>query len=110
MINTMDIEKLLRFLVAKGGSDLHLKVGRPPLLRIKGDLIASDWPVISKEEMQGLLLSVLTEMQREKLGADKELDFSYLVEGLARFRGNIFHQSENGRLNSVKNERAWTAC
>jgi len=91
----MEIEKLLRFLVDKGGSDLHLKVNRPPLLRLKGDLIASDLPVISKEDMNHLLSSVLTEMQREKLAADKELDFSYLVEGLARFRGNIFYQMNN---------------
>jgi twitching motility protein PilT len=88
----MNIDKYLRALVEKGGSDLHLKVGRPPLMRIKGELLPSEYPAIRKDEIKDLLLPMLTEMQVKKLEENRELDFSYLVEGLARFRGNIFHQ------------------
>lgn len=88
----MKIDEYLRYLVEKNGSDLHLKAGRPPLLRIKGELVPSEYPVIGNDEIKELLLPLLTELQVKKLEDDRELDFSYLVEGLARFRGNIFHQ------------------
>ncbi|MFZ6016800.1 MAG: type IV pilus twitching motility protein PilT [Nitrospirota bacterium] len=88
----MKIDEYLRALVERGGSDLHLKVGRPPLMRIKGELIPTEYPAIGKEDMKELLLSMLTDIQIKKLEDERELDFSYLVEGLARFRGNIFHQ------------------
>jgi len=95
----MKIEELLRALIEKGGSDLHLKVNRPPMMRIKGELFPSDFPVISRDEIRAMLHSVLTELQIKKLENDQELDFSYFVEGLARFRGNIFHQM--GHLGAV---------
>jgi twitching motility protein PilT len=95
----MKIEELLRVLIEKGGSDLHLKVNRPPMMRIKGELFTSDFPVISKDEIKAMLNSILTELQIKKLENDRELDFSYFVEGLARFRGNIFHQM--GHLGAV---------
>jgi twitching motility protein PilT len=88
----MKIDDFFTALVQRGGSDLHLKVGRPPLMRIKGELLPTEYPVIGKEEMKKLLLPMLTEMQIKKLENEREIDFSYLVEGLARFRGNIFHQ------------------
>lgn len=88
----MKIDEYLRYLVEKNGSDLHLKAGRPPLLRIKGELVPSEYPVIGNDEIKELLLPLLTDLQVKKLEDDRELDFSYLVEGLARFRGNIFHQ------------------
>lgn len=88
----MKIDEYLRYLVEKNGSDLHLKAGRPPLLRIKGELVPSEYPVIGKDEIKELLLPMFTDLQVKKLEDDRELDFSYLVEGLARFRGNIFHQ------------------
>lgn len=88
----MKLDDYLRALVERGGSDLHLKVGRPPLMRIKGELIPTELPVISKENMKELLFTILSDIQKKKLEDERELDFSYLVEGLARFRGNIFHQ------------------
>jgi twitching motility protein PilT len=88
----MKIDDFFTALVQRGGSDLHLKVGRPPLMRIKGELLPTEYPVIGKEEMKKLLLPMLTEMQIKKLENEREIDFSYFVEGLARFRGNIFHQ------------------
>jgi twitching motility protein PilT len=95
----MKIEELLKALVEKGGSDLHLKFNRPPLMRIKGELVPSDFPVIAKDGMKAMLYSMLTELQVKKLENERELDFSFFVEGLARFRGNIFHQM--GHLGAV---------
>jgi twitching motility protein PilT len=88
----MNIEKYLRVLIERGGSDLHLKVGRPPLMRINGELLPTEYPVIKGEEMKTLLLPILTEVQIKKLDHRRELDFSYPVEGLARFRGSIFYR------------------
>lgn len=95
----MKIEELLRALVEKEGADLHLKFNRPPLMRIKGGLSPSDFPVIARDEMKTMLYSMLTELQIRKLENERELDFSYFVEGLARFRGNIFYQM--GHLGAV---------
>ena len=91
----MKLEGFLGGLVDKGGSDLHLKVGRPPMMRIEGELSPSDFPVISKDEMQEILYAILNERQIEQLEDQRELDFSHLIEGLARFRGNIFYQMGN---------------
>ena len=92
----MKIEEYLRMLVDKGGSDLHLKVGRPPLMRIKGDVVPTEGMAeITKEEMQEILYPMLTKMQIEKLEEELELDFSYVIEGLARFRGNMLYQMGN---------------
>jgi twitching motility protein PilT len=88
----MKIDFYLKELIEKNGSDLHLKVGRPPLMRILGELIPTSHPPLSKKELEDILLSMLTEMQLNKLEKERDVDFSYLIEGVARFRGNIFHQ------------------
>jgi len=95
----MQIERLLRELIERGGSDLHLKFGRPPLMRIKGELLPTEFPALSRDEIKEMLSSMLSEFQLRKLEGERELDFSYLVEGLARFRGNIFYQM--GHLGAV---------
>ena len=84
----------LRELIKRGGSDLHLKVGRPPLFRIRGDLLPTEFPVIGKKDMEDLLLPILNGVQRDRLERERELDFSYLIEELARFRGNYFYQMD----------------
>jgi twitching motility protein PilT len=84
----------LRELIKRGGSDLHLKVGRPPLFRIRGDLLPTEFPTIGKKDMEDLLLPILNGVQRERLERERELDFSYLIEELARFRGSYFFQMD----------------
>ena len=84
----------LREMVKRGGSDLHLKVGRPPLLRIKGDLLPSEFPVLSQKDLEDLLFPILNGVQRDRLNRERELDFSYVIENLARFRGNYFYQMD----------------
>jgi twitching motility protein PilT len=84
----------LREMVKRSGSDLHLKVGRPPLFRIRGDLLPSEFPVLSQKDVEDLLFPILNGVQREKLDRERELDFSYVIEDLARFRGNYFYQMD----------------
>ncbi len=84
----------LRELIGRGGSDLHLKVGRPPLFRIRGDLLPTEFPAVGRKDMEDLLLPVLNGVQREKLERERELDFSYLIEGFGRFRGSYFYQMD----------------
>ncbi len=89
----MKIDTYLKELVAKDGSDLHIKIGRPPLFRIRGDLLPTNYPALTKKDIDEILLPILTDLQRRKLEEERELDFSYLIEGVARFRGSIFYQS-----------------
>lgn len=91
----MEINDYLKELVERGGSDLHLKVGRPPLIRIKGDLLPTQYPSINKKQMEEILSPMLTDIQKKKLKEERELDFSYLIEGAARFRSNFFYQLQN---------------
>lgn len=84
----------LRELIKRGGSDLHLKVGRPPLFRIRGDLLPTEFPTVGVKDMEDLLLPILNGVQRERLERDRELDFSYLIEEVARFRGSYFYQMD----------------
>ncbi|HTZ18508.1 MAG TPA: type IV pilus twitching motility protein PilT [Dissulfurispiraceae bacterium] len=84
----------LRELIKRGGSDLHLKAGRPPLFRIRGDLLPTEFPVVGRKDMEDLLLPILNGVQRDRLEKERELDFSYLIEGLGRFRGNYFYQMD----------------
>ncbi|MDQ7826217.1 MAG: type IV pilus twitching motility protein PilT [Candidatus Eremiobacteraeota bacterium] len=88
----MTLDDALRSLVQVGGSDLHIKVGAPLMLRHKGDLLPSDIPPLSTSEVQEMLYAVLTENQRHRLETERELDFSRDLENVARFRGNIFFQ------------------
>lgn len=90
------IDDLLRELVANDASDLHLKAGQPPVFRIHGELLRYDkYPALSSEEHKNLLLSIVNEERREKLSSFKELDLSYHVPGLSRFRVNMFWQRHN---------------
>jgi len=89
----VNLEKLLQELIEKNGSDLHLKLGRPPVLRIRGDLVPMDHEPLKAEDIQQLLYSVTTAEQQKKLAQERELDFSFAVKTLsARFRGNAFYQ------------------
>lgn len=93
------IDDLLKDLVERQASDLHIKAGQPPIMRIHGDLGRSDYPAMSPEETQSLLLGILNEDRRERLFSFKEVDLSYNVEGVARFRVNMFWQ--RGKLGAV---------
>jgi len=84
------IDDLLRLIVDKSGSDLHLTVGSPPMLRLQGKLWPTDIPALTAKETRRLIFQFLNNDQRERLERDLELDISYELEGVARFRCNIF--------------------
>jgi twitching motility protein PilT len=89
----MSMPELLKTLHEQGGSDLHLKVGRPPMMRLRGDLVPiAAHTVMGTEDVQRLIYGVINADQRAKLNAERELDFSFVIAGVARFRGNAFFQ------------------
>jgi len=86
----MYLDDLLRMATARGASDLHLKVGSLPVLRINGDITAQeDMNVITGDIMQTLLNEVTTDEQRKAFADELEADFAYQADGLGRFRINV---------------------
>ncbi|MCX5717015.1 MAG: type IV pilus twitching motility protein PilT [Nitrospirae bacterium] len=83
---------LLKIMIEKGASDLHITTGSPPRARIDGKLIPLDYPQLAPAETKALCYSVLTDAQKHKFEESNELDLSFGVKGLSRFRGNIFMQ------------------
>ena len=96
---SLPIDNLLRELVERDASDLHLKAGQAPCMRIRGDIVRLDKPISSPEEHNELLYSILNDERREKLEQFKEVDLSYNVPGLSRFRVNMFWQ--RGHIGAV---------
>lgn len=91
----MNIKDLLEIAVKTEASDLHIKVGSPPLLRIYGDLIAMEkLPPLTAEDTKRLAYSMLTESQQCKFEQELGIDLSYEMPDLARFRTHIFLQRE----------------
>ena len=87
-----NLHQLLRLMVEKGASDLHITVGSPPQVRIDGLLVPLRMPPLTGVETQQLTYSVLTDAQKQKFEDNNELDLSFGVKGLSRFRANIFRQ------------------
>jgi twitching motility protein PilT len=94
-VATLDLDALLKTLVGRGGSDLHLTTGIPPAIRVNGELTHLDeFPVLEADELRKLLYAIMTQKQREEFENHLELDMSYSIPGLARFRVNIFQQRD----------------
>ncbi len=87
-----DFKDILVHIIKQGASDLHLTVGNPPMMRVKGKIqpINNDGNSIEKEELHQLLNDILTEEQRKQLEREKELDLSLEIEDIGRFRVNVF--------------------
>ncbi len=86
----MIIEDLLRELVEKGGSDLHISNKLPPIARIDGKLVRLDYDPLTPEGVEALLFPMMSNEQRRHLEQEWELDFSYGVEDIGRFRVNFY--------------------
>lgn len=84
------IEDLMEQVVERGGSDLHISTGLPPYIRISGKLTPTEHDPLTAEECQRLIFSMLNNTQRKNLEQNWELDCSYGVKGLARFRVNVY--------------------
>jgi twitching motility protein PilT len=82
----------LEEMIRQGASDLHLKVGRPPVLRINGNLFESSLGVLRPDDMKRALDQVVSPEQREQFRSLHEMDFAVGVQGLGRFRINVFQQ------------------
>jgi len=88
----VSIHQLLKAMVDQNASDLHVTTGTPPQLRIDGKLVPLKIPALQPAETKQLCYAILTEAQKKKFEDENELDLSFGVKGLARFRGNIFVQ------------------
>ncbi len=86
------MHQLLKTLVDQGGTDLHITTNSPPQIRIDGKLVPLQLPPLTAPETKQLIYSVLTDNQKHRLEESLELDFSFGVKGLARFRANVFFQ------------------
>jgi twitching motility protein PilT len=89
------MHQLLKAMIEKGASDLHVTTGSPPQLRIDGKLHPLKMPPLSPQETKQLCYSVLTDAQKHRFEETNELDLSFSVQKLSRFRGNVFVQRGN---------------
>jgi twitching motility protein PilT len=94
--NTFSIDTLLEQMVAHNASDLHLTVGSHPALRVRGQLERLEgFPVLTAEQTRQLLYRIISSEQQKRLEIDRQIDLSYSIPGLARFRVNIYSQRES---------------
>ncbi|MEW6687045.1 MAG: type IV pilus twitching motility protein PilT [Candidatus Edwardsbacteria bacterium] len=88
----MEMDELLEELVLREASDLHLRIGEPPIYRLAGHLVRSEFPVVTEEDTKKLLYSIMSEERQKKFERELELDMSYGIPGISRFRVNVFKQ------------------
>jgi twitching motility protein PilT len=86
------IEAFLREMIERGASDLHLTTASPPMIRLHGELVALAHPSLSATDTKNLTYSLLTEAQKKRFEEESELDFSFGIKGVSRFRGNLYLQ------------------
>ncbi|HTK95908.1 MAG TPA: type IV pilus twitching motility protein PilT [Terriglobales bacterium] len=89
---TATLSELLKKMLEMGGSDLHITTNSPPQVRVHGHLTPLDMPPLNPSDTKSLAYSVLTDAQKHRFEENLELDFSFGLKGLARFRGNCFNQ------------------
>ncbi len=89
--DNVKIQQLFKLMVESGGSDLHLTVGTPPGLRVNGEIVRVKIPALTPEDSKRLIYQILSEEQKNEFEKNLELDFSFGIKGLARFRANVFY-------------------
>ena len=89
----MDIAELLAFTVKNKASDLHLSAGLPPMIRVDGDVRRINLPPLEHKELHDMVYDIMNDYQRKVYEEDYEIDFSFEIPGLARFRVNAFNQN-----------------
>jgi twitching motility protein PilT len=90
-VGALQIQQLFKVMVESGASDLHLTVGTAPGMRISGDVVRVKVVALTPDDTKRLVYQILTEKQKAELEKNLELDFSFGVKGLARFRANVFY-------------------
>lgn len=88
----LTIDDLLRTMVERGSSDLHIKVGSAPMIRVDGELTPAAYEIMTPDVVRRMCESILTDEQKAKFIAEKELDLAYSIPGVSRFRVNIYLQ------------------
>lgn len=89
----INVTELFKYMQQRGASDLHITVGKPPVVRVDGTLQeVPNMPILSPQHTQALVYSILTDAQKKQFEETNELDFSFSVKGVSRFRGNVFRQ------------------
>lgn len=88
----MRIEELLLYMIDQNASDLHLSVGQPPLLRVYGELITTDFELLNPDSIKKIVYAILTPEQIRTFEQTKELDASFGLKNISRFRTNVFYQ------------------
>ena len=88
----MDISELLAFSVKNKASDLHLSAGLPPMIRVHGDVRRINLPALEHQDVHGMIYDIMNDGQRKAYEENLEVDFSFDIPGLARFRVNAFNQ------------------
>jgi twitching motility protein PilT len=91
-LGEVHLDDLLEYTIAHKGSDLHLTASLPPMVRVDGKLMRTPWEILRAVDIQRLMYDVLTGEQVQRFEATNELDFSYWVRDVARFRGNMYRQ------------------
>jgi twitching motility protein PilT len=89
----MDITELLAFGVKNKASDLHLSSGLPPMIRVHGDMRRINLPAMEHKDVHAMVYDIMNDGQRKHYEENKEIDFSFEVPNLARFRVNAFIQN-----------------
>jgi twitching motility protein PilT len=92
---TIEMQELLQLVFDRAASDLHLKPNQPPILRVSGKLIKSSLPALSPIDVQRMIFAILTSDQRKQLEQTYELDCSFGIEGIGRFRVNVYKERGN---------------
>ncbi len=92
MNQTVSMRDLLVAMAERSASDLHITAGAAPTLRVHGHLVALDYPPLDGEQTKALAYSLINAEQRERFESNHELDFSYGVVGLSRYRVNVYRQ------------------
>jgi len=85
-------QKILKIAIDGGASDVHIKIGTPVIFRINRELIAVECPLPTAEWMNKIVMSITPDHLKKRLDEDREVDFSYFIPGLGRFRTNLFQQ------------------
>jgi len=88
----LNFKGVLQEMIRRNGSDLHLKVGRPPTIRVDGELEAIDGPPLKPEDLKALAEQLMTPRQVKQFADEKECDFAIGVPGIGRFRVNLYQQ------------------
>ena len=91
----LSIDDLLVQMVGRGASDLHLTVGTPPAIRVRGELERLEGPPLTPDDTQQLLYRILSTEQQKQLEVKRQIDTSHAIPGLARFRVNVYFQRES---------------